>query len=228
MNIDNLILEITRRCNMKCEHCLKGDAENMNITENIIDTLLLDNNIEYISQVTFTGGEPSLNIKAIENFLKTCKNNNIDIGNYYIATNGKQENKEFLLLLLELYLYCSDNEITQVEVSRSNFHYDQDEHWIEMLKVLKFCSERKHLTYENIISEGRGKKLNEANGLDSARCTTDIETTLTIEDDTVHDTLFINAKGDILTDCDLSYETQEKLKIGNILIHKLIELKSTT
>jgi len=60
MNIDNLIIEITRKCNFTCDHCLRGEAQNKDIDHKVIDALL-DNNIEYISNITFTGGEPSLN-----------------------------------------------------------------------------------------------------------------------------------------------------------------------
>ena len=31
MLIDNLILEITRKCNFQCKHCLRGNSQNKNI-----------------------------------------------------------------------------------------------------------------------------------------------------------------------------------------------------
>ena len=60
LSIDNLIIEITRRCNMACAHCLRGDAQNIDIDPSYMLKLLRDNNIDYISMVTFTGGEPTL------------------------------------------------------------------------------------------------------------------------------------------------------------------------
>lgn len=30
--VSSLIIEITRRCNMACEHCLRGNAQNLDIT----------------------------------------------------------------------------------------------------------------------------------------------------------------------------------------------------
>ena len=63
---NNVFIEVTRRCNMCCAHCLRGDAESIDIQEKYIDAFL--DNFEkgaYISSLTFTGGEISLNIPAI-------------------------------------------------------------------------------------------------------------------------------------------------------------------
>ena len=68
---NNVFIEVTRRCNMCCAHCLRGDAESIDIQEKYIDAFL--DNFEkgaYISSLTFTGGEISLNIPAIRYTLK--------------------------------------------------------------------------------------------------------------------------------------------------------------
>ena len=51
--IENLCVEVTRKCNMKCAHCLRGDAQNMDINTCYIDTLL--ENVSGIGSITFTG-----------------------------------------------------------------------------------------------------------------------------------------------------------------------------
>ena len=30
--VESLVIEVTRRCNMRCEHCLRGDAQNLDIS----------------------------------------------------------------------------------------------------------------------------------------------------------------------------------------------------
>lgn len=63
---NSVFIEVTRRCNMCCAHCLRGDAESIDIQEKYIDAFL--DSFEtgaYISSLTFTGGEISLNIPAI-------------------------------------------------------------------------------------------------------------------------------------------------------------------
>ena len=38
--IKNLCIEITRRCNMRCTHCMRGDAESVDIPLKHISNLL--------------------------------------------------------------------------------------------------------------------------------------------------------------------------------------------
>lgn len=37
--VDSLILEITRRCNMKCLHCLRGESENLDMSIKMVDAV---------------------------------------------------------------------------------------------------------------------------------------------------------------------------------------------
>ena len=64
MNIKHLMIEMTRECNLKSEHCMRGDAQNITITPEIIDKTL--DNIETIFSLTLTGGEPFLHPDMIE------------------------------------------------------------------------------------------------------------------------------------------------------------------
>lgn len=59
MKVCNLILEVTRRCNMNCAHCLRGDAQNMDADPALIPKIF--DGIDDIDTITFTGGEPALN-----------------------------------------------------------------------------------------------------------------------------------------------------------------------
>lgn len=36
---DSLAVEATRRCNMHCAHCLRGEAENKDISYEVMDAL---------------------------------------------------------------------------------------------------------------------------------------------------------------------------------------------
>lgn len=65
--VENLCLEVTRRCNMGCAHCLRGNAEDLDMSHETIEQVL--GQVDVIGQVTFTGGEPSLNVDAIGTFL---------------------------------------------------------------------------------------------------------------------------------------------------------------
>ena len=38
--IDHLLVEITRKCQLRCAHCLRGDAQNINLSPKIIYVFL--------------------------------------------------------------------------------------------------------------------------------------------------------------------------------------------
>ena len=82
---NSVFIEVTRRCNMCCAHCLRGDAESIDIQEKYIDAFLDSFETEaYISSLTFTGGEISLNIPAIRYTLKAVKERGIAVGSFLI------------------------------------------------------------------------------------------------------------------------------------------------
>lgn len=40
IEIYNMTFEVTRKCNKKCIHCLRGDSQNINMTQEIIEESL--------------------------------------------------------------------------------------------------------------------------------------------------------------------------------------------
>ena len=119
---NNVFIEVTRRCNMCCAHCLRGDAESIDIQEKYIDAFL--DNFEkgaYISSLTFTGGEISLNIPAIRYTLKAVKERGIAVGSFYMVTNGKAVDKmaDLAMESLEWWAYCDekDDYIPRIELT---------------------------------------------------------------------------------------------------------------
>lgn len=65
INASSLILEVTRKCNLHCAHCLRGDAQCVDMSKSTIDKLMPM--LGKVSSVTFTGGEPSLNTGITSN-----------------------------------------------------------------------------------------------------------------------------------------------------------------
>ena len=112
---------------MCCAHCLRGDAESIDIQEKYIDAFL--DNFEkgaYISSLTFTGGEISLNIPAIRYTLKAVKERGIAVGSFYMVTNGKAVDKmaDLAMASLEWWAYCDekDDYMCGLCISSDNFH----------------------------------------------------------------------------------------------------------
>lgn len=134
-----LHLEVTKRCNMKCEHCLRGKSQKRDMDKATIDSVL--NTFDHIWKVHFDGGEPTLNLEIIEYFFEQALKLNKMPGFFYITTNGKEKQKELADILSKYYPHCKSKNNCIVAISRDSFHEAiSDNH----LETLEFYSE-----YEN-------------------------------------------------------------------------------
>lgn len=216
--IDSLVIEVTRRCNMQCMHCLRGEAQNIDINKKYIDALF--DKVSNIYRITFTGGEPTLNVDAIEYTLKKAIEKEI-CPSFWLATNGKVYSQRLVDVLLDYYAYCLDfgygsEESCGLAVSLDKFHDEISRKNLYKYKGLAFYDDSKEFKDESkriLVNEGLAKinKIGVRNITPSEFYTEITDNTLYIEE------FYLNAKGEILVDCDLSYETQDKCSYGNIL-----------
>lgn len=219
LNIYDLSIEVTRRCNMACAHCLRGDAQQKDLDLDKLEIFLKD--VEYIGSITFTGGEPTLNVPAIRETLNLCKKYGICVSSFYVVTNGKQITTDFLVALLEWYAYCVESggeiETCGVTISNDEFHDNIDKHGQKMLEGLSFycpCDKtRRWLTQGGLLNLGRARTLSSAYDRREA-IDHDIQVemhrdVICVEDDVISFTV----DGKILNCCDYEYGTEEQIKI---------------
>ena len=209
MMINSLVIEITRRCNMQCMHCLRGEAQGLSFNPEILDEFLRINRVEYIGDIVFTGGEPSLEGDKINQCIDVLAANKVDVSNFYIATNGKnpgeKAGRNFIVALAELYRFCSDNQISAVEISQTEFHDAErgfDNEWVEQIKAFRFVGlKHRPKEYDWIISSGRAY----VNGF-GART---VEPYVLFENgDVVDGDVYLNCERLVVPGCDFSYEDQ--------------------
>lgn len=227
INADELMLEVTRRCNMNCAHCLRGEAQNMDMTKEIVDKVLQD--VESITSLCFSGGEPSLNIPIIEYTLEYCKKHDIYVDSFFVATNGKNVTVEFLMAMINWYAYVEEcggeSDMCEVALSTDMFHEVVDRRNINRLSALGFFSSTSKETDFNdayLINEGRAKELgggfrkrdSHYYGLSGEVFEERIST---------ESMIYISANGDVKTDCDTAFET-DACTIGNVLEEDLSEI----
>lgn len=127
-NINSLVVELTRDCNFKCNHCLRGEEEkNKVFDKKLFRKFLIDNNIRNIDNITLSGGEPTLNLQAMKDILELLKHYQIELGSFFIATNGSKLNFEFIKILSDYYTYCSieKREMSYVKISNSPWHKEE-------------------------------------------------------------------------------------------------------
>jgi hypothetical protein len=187
------------------------------MTTDIIDKIL--DNTESIGELTFTGGEPLLNSEIIKYAIDKIINNGINLSGFFMVTNGTIFDNELYFKLIELYWYCMGNYnefYGGVAVSIDEFHEnDEDSAIVKKWKSLKFYSNSKehHGKFEGLlIDEGNANECGIGNrSLILNKVKYKVESDLCFED-----MVYINANGDVLNDCDMSYQTQDENILGNI------------
>ena len=205
-HIKNLEIETTRRCQLECAHCLRGDAEDMIMKEEYMDELLAE--VTSIGTVTFTGGEPFLNPECMVDFMYTCKRNGIEVENFYIATNGLifEETNALselgLITVMQLYSFITDGEMSMVQISSDDFHYESISN-DNLLWAFSFTSKKGNLAWQDCISEGRAEGCSDR-VMDNA-----------IDWEYPEDAMvYLNCEGKVVWNCDLSYSSQRIEGIG--------------
>jgi organic radical activating enzyme len=209
MILDTLIVEITRRCNMRCGHCLRGSAQRVDMPDDFLYKFCLRNRGTYINALTISGGEPSLVPNKIQTLLNYLKVYNIKIGAFYLVTNAKRITSDFVYTLLDLYDYSLDKEGCGVHYSNDQYHTDQEalpatnSVGIEKLKALSFVSSKgnENIRSKYLLREGRAKEW--------AGCEAKIYD-YEIEDDSITGEFYLNCLGNIIASCELSYKSQNK------------------
>lgn len=83
-----LALQVTRRCNLRCDLCGKGEPQNIDITKEIVDKTFDQVQNYYISDLRLNGGETFLNPEMIAYILEQIEKRNIMVNRIFVFTNG--------------------------------------------------------------------------------------------------------------------------------------------
>ena len=94
--LEDLAIETTRRCNLKCDHCMRWVSQNIDLTPEIVDYILENDEIKRINFICFSGGEPTLNPNIIIYTINKIITDNLDVCEIAMVTNGQIFNRELV------------------------------------------------------------------------------------------------------------------------------------
>ena len=220
MYIDNLILEVTRFCNMNCKHCLRGEKQRKKFNTSMLENIFT--NIDYIGVITFTGGEPLTQVNTIIETLDYIEQHNISVGAFYIVTNGTIYSHKLMKALKYFYdNVMLEKELCGFEVSQDIYHdavYYERENNLYKYQNLKDYYEYDFINLEgrkkiySVILEGRAKE-NFTDGRKS-----EFKNGFYDEDSDYYceNQVYVAANGNVISNCDLSFETVDKNSFGNV------------
>lgn len=183
---DFLSVELTRKCQINCEHCFKGKAQNLTISKEIIDKFLKQT--EVIGYLHFTGGEPTLALNEMEYFLDCLYEYRIPLFHLQIITNGYEKSERFVQIVKDysemIKLCYLDKKVDMkyyvtigVSVDRYHVGYDSKDALEYYKKELEGYAKVIPMTDGNIpVKIGNGTNLPEAiSEMDKRRLDTRIE-----------------------------------------------------
>lgn len=220
---------------MACAHCLRGPSQAMDMTEEVLyKTLSL---FDDFSEITFTGGEPSLNAGLMEKAIDYMENHDIQPNSFFVATNGKENVDGLLHACDRLYTYVQgipdDTELSHENKKLYARVLTDSE---ENMSALALSSDRFHecIPWENLVKlasrsyfskvkmsdfDERNKIIRRGNATNLPETETRPawHATFSKADDDMFDTIYVNAEGFILADCDQDYESQKYETCGNVL-----------
>ena len=247
LNLDGLELEITRKCNYKCKHCGRGEAQNITISKELIDMLFCNINNK-INKILLGGGEPLLALDEIEYFCNKLidKNVNVSIIKVFTTGNASMKANYRLLKIFQNLIEHKKDIVCIIAVSDDVFHAEQDKSG-EYLKSYQYfynyASKNLQVLLNNpvtngnlyeIVNAGRAKELIKNNNFLENESVRPIFTAdahvftyghrIPIINNTIPCTISLSVKGDIKLYQTFEYEEADNNSMGNILKNDLLSI----
>ena len=232
-----LQIELTRRCNQSCLHCCRGESQNIDLSNKIVDIFFEKNDIYHISNLLFSGGEPTLNGKTLEYIVDKIIEKEIIVDTFMLSINGLTYSKELIKGLNKLQKYIiskSENPVYQAGlllISQTQFHEVAKKEVVEKLKDLPYfhpierytLNEKEILPYGRALENGLSKQQKDLSNL------TDYQKNYKIKEynNTTYliiDYQYIAANGNIINSGFESYNLMDKYALGNVESQSIEEL----
>ncbi len=202
-SIGDLWLEVTRRCNMSCTHCCRGEAQDIDMDCNSLMWLLEQTGS--VGMLGFTGGEPTIAPEKMLEILQTFKTTNTPVNILEMVTNGKDISDHFIYAWAAWLDYCSNPGAAQVYVSTDEFHERVD---VSRLSDTLNCSVRLR-GLEQVLAEGRMSNDSSLSRVDNLM--------VTLVDNNITSPVYLSCEGNLLSGVDWSYQSQEQVRICNVV-----------
>lgn len=175
VHLSSLYIEITRRCNLNCKHCLRGDPMNMDMSKEQIDKIL--DNLGVCKNICIGGGEPFLAKDSVLYLLEQIKERDMSqakegddytqfclIQQIGIITNGLIRDMDIINALndiSEFFLRNGDREdengepikTISISISKDIYHNNNPEECMEWFKSV--CSPHINLDYNEMSIDDR-------------------------------------------------------------------------
>ena len=242
--IDNLNLIVTRKCNFRCEHCLRGDSADEEIDKKVLERVFKNDTV--IRELQLNGGEVFSNPDLLSRIINIIINNEVQLFGLNITSNGTLYSEKIEKELSRLNKHITDcywkkfkskkTDNVTVHLSEDDYHARELERIsqennslaLRYLKNIQRLLKSKYfggsIGISSIVDAGRAK------GLDVPKVQ---PITLKIyycrskwdeKDATIVSSLDIDLSGNVCNDCG---EIPPKHIYGNIFTERLSKIIET-
>lgn len=235
-------IELTRRCNEKCEHCLRGPAENIDLSKEVIDSLFDNNNIRLIENLLLSGGEPTMNGEALSYLVDKIIEKRVVIGTYRVIINGTYYTEEFGNAIRRLHEYIDSigwnkkynvlhaNSFGRIGISQDQYHKEARKEVLDELLELpsKVVILDDELSSYGLLPYGRALDNNlSSNEPDISKLVDREGTYVRMKyggEGVQFNKQYICANGNVCLDPNYPFQVLDEYRIGNVLDSNLLEM----
>lgn len=230
LKFDGLAIELTRKCNLQCVHCSNGDAQDLTITEEIIDRIFED--VADCGKICIVGGETMLALDKLEYLIDKIISSEWTTAEIQFTTNGTIICDE-AISLFDRFCNSRADRYALLRVSSDQFHDKKTadaalQHYTRVAKCNPNILVEPTGDISTLIVAGRGENLIQTQ---PDRCRdlmfvadSGIDRRLRVKKDTVSCMVTIHANGNVGTFSQTSYDVYDRLAYGNILKSSMTEL----
>ncbi|MBE6156003.1 MAG: radical SAM protein [Firmicutes bacterium] len=125
-HIDTLSMIVTNKCNLNCDHCLRGKKDCISMADEVISHTL--DQVESVGNLVISGGEPTLAIDKIEKIVAHIIDNHILVDTITLTINGTIYSEKLLAILDEIDKYIGSDTVRALfAISLDRYHLSEIE-----------------------------------------------------------------------------------------------------
>lgn len=109
-------IEVSRKCNLDCTHCMRGESENLSIDREVLNKFF--DEVKSANKLVISGGEPFMCYDEIKDLVEIIELKNVLISKVIIVTNGTIYDEKIYKLLKEHFSNISIN------ISLDDYHLE--------------------------------------------------------------------------------------------------------
>lgn len=214
VKIKLLMLEMTRKCRSNCLHCMRGDSQPREMTQEVMTRMFKDEGIESYDEIILSGGEPLLALEPLKNLVEAVEKFRPKIDHFRVITSLNvevEEAKEARELLDKLFLLTESPDLNVVFLSHTEFHPPVKDEIRKLFEERTYFNAIEANLHSNFPTGDLQVACGRAQGRERFVNPTYFDSfAVNSMGNVVFGLIYVSYDGRLFTSCNLSYELMDK------------------